>query len=351
MGDAGCGGLLTELLKLERYDIGAVVIHSWMRRIYHRRRCSIPEREQQVRDSMALRTEAVATLLLLSYPRLRGSICTHSSASGRTVRPRARERRSQQEERPCLKAVWMVMATVNGLGSSNALAQRIFSFIPVKLLLPAPSPPANQWFLRFAHTESTNAPSSIPPRPNGSPFQWDKVFPIKHDLALLEGDPTKPKSYVKQATPQYTYIEWWRCVGKLFGTIRGDASNSTYFLNEAGPLRAWLAGENEKRRIAGSEPLPEWRTLRNTGKGTRQNIGVEFCIEVFLNTEVMLRYLEQISTLLFSLSLSRSRSLSFSLALSLSLSLSLSSSLSFSLLPHALSHARLTTLFILLYRS
>ena len=213
-------------------------------------------------------------LLLLRYPRLRGRGRTHSSSRQERAAAKAQARRQGTTVDSSPKASVVEVAVI------PHLAELIWKFLPgQRVLLPAPLPPPHAWFLRLPYSETLD-----------QQLLTRSSIPIVRSLRLL----LNPKSIDSYPCD---FESFKRACGKAFGNIRGAASDRKHYLNEEGPMRAWLTEENNVRTAAGKIPLRKWYPLRNIGKGTRQNIGVEFCVELLLNTEVMTRYLSQISAL------------------------------------------------------
>ena len=106
---------------------------------------------------------------------------------------------------------------------------------------PAPLPPANLKARCFMHRGGRGA-----------------------DVELMRGDDN-----VRAKLMPMTFDSVYRAWSKAFGRVRGG---KLYHLCESVAFAAWLAEENAKR--AAQDLLPETvHTLKNTGCGTRQNIG------------------------------------------------------------------------------
>ena len=273
-GDSGAGGKLKEMHHLEIHDVLMSVTQARWRLKWLRRRETLDERVLALRRSATVRRDQVMALLLLRYPRLRGRGRTHSSSRQERAAAKAQARRQGTTVDSSPKASVVEVAVI------PHLAELIWKFLPgQRVLLPAPLPPPHAWFLRLPYSETLD-----------QQLLTRSSIPIVRSLRLL----LNPKSIDSYPCD---FESFKRACGKAFGNIRGAASDRKHYLNEEGPMRAWLTEENIVRTAAGKIPLRKWYPLRNIGKGTRQNIGVEFCVELLLNTEVMTRYLSQISAL------------------------------------------------------
>jgi hypothetical protein len=87
------------------------------------------------------------------------------------------------------------------------------------------------------------------------------------------------------------FESWQRAVAKAFGYVRGG---DRHYLCECAGFKAWLAELNAKRAGEGKAALKVY-TLKNLGRGTRQNINNTFFVELILNASLFTRYLHELN--------------------------------------------------------